>query len=440
MKMSSTAASSPDRPVSAALMTDMIRPELVDAAYDSGECDMLDIILGMPLSHPQWDNFVSVEDLLILCEEVFTSQHVNLIRKYYENLDLDVSLVACVATYRSVIQSLLLEVLQSSANWPPAKTPERGTGGESSAVQPLSSGTGVDSGRGDGGSRAGRGGRGGRGNASRGVPRPVAARAEHPEGARFRAATRSTITVVPPATPRGQESRNQSLEEIALRLASTSVLQSLGPLYDPTESETGMDAATRRAVVHGTRSSALPSFMDCGVYPVAGVRPNMLVDGPAFYTSSSPILAYLHALVVQPRVLPSSADSICLLVFQISPLRLHGTDSDDPAYTCSWFPAESQDEINELVQHATECILLVPYPYNVISWPRTDADTFVIAPHILPTSTAAGARTVCEPTFAFLPAGTLRPAQIATATTEGWKYLNECIDLIIVEEREERQD
>ncbi|KAJ7920799.1 hypothetical protein B0H13DRAFT_172792 [Mycena leptocephala] len=231
--------------------------------------------------------------------------------------------------------------------------------------------------------------------------------------------------------PRNQPNRKDVLQQLSLRLTSNSVLNRLSPLYNPTEEDTDMDPATRRLLVHGTRLSSLADFLAYGVLPPP--FPNTLAPGPAFYTTSNPQLAYLHPLFVQPRALSSIADPVVLLVFKVSPLVLHGNspDSNSRVHSCMWFPADSEDEMAELIEHGEDSI-----GSKVFRRPLKDQVDFVIAPHLVPKKTPLGEP--CEvyvPSHSFLPKDTPRPTQVAAATTAAWFYFSNSIDEIIIEQR-----
>ncbi|KAJ7654737.1 hypothetical protein B0H17DRAFT_385388 [Mycena rosella] len=145
------------------------------------------------------------------------------------------------------------------------------------------------------------------------------------EGKPFREAPQTTIHLrVFPTPEQTRPQRRHLLNILSAQISehpSILALSETTPFYDPNESGEEMDGAeSRRLLVHGTRSSSLRNLRYWGINPPW--RPNTCAEGPAFFTTNNPELAYLHALFVQPRLF--TADPVVFLFFKIFPPILHG--------------------------------------------------------------------------------------------------------------------
>ncbi|KAJ7489570.1 hypothetical protein FB451DRAFT_1225298 [Mycena latifolia] len=373
--------------------------------------------------------FVSVNRLLSFCAEYFVSEYLALVEKYYARIDADLEQLTGTATYGSVASSLVQEAFfyidkAKKVKYGSGKVSEHESSSDSSGTDDEAGGS-KPVGRGGQRGRGGRGRVGGRGGRRTRRQGPRGRSQEQEEGRPFREAPQSFISIPSfPNTP------PQALKHISSHIGQHPSIQNLGtPMYDPFEPEDNMDADTGRLVVHGTRKIYLLGYLWRGVDPPW--HPNTCARGPAFYTTTSPQFAYLHTLLVQPRIFDVNEDPVVLLIFRVCPLALHGSlQSESQSFSYEWFTEKDEED---LIRRGSECM---NEPRVIWRFPAKDQSDFVIAPHLA----LDGESSVYIPRFPFLPVGTPTPVQVAAATKAAWAYLNGCINQIMVEMRVEPEE
>ncbi|KAJ7727895.1 hypothetical protein B0H16DRAFT_1589640 [Mycena metata] len=360
-----------------------------------------------------------VAPFLLFCEDFFTPEFISKVSRYYNGLEREIYSLACVATHGSVAASLAadifatarkrritVEATDADEGWAVA-----GKGGKALSKRGGSSGKpggGQDKEKEDGsagnreGGSEGRGGRGGGGKRGGGPPKPE-------EEKFFRDVPRveffmSVFSTPPHNTP----NRVNTSQKIASQLGSNPVIQRyMSQRYNPLEGE----GSHKRVLFHGTRQSVLRRFSARGVQPPP--RLNTLSSGPAFYTTTDPRTAYLHVLLHHPSVLAD--DPISLLVFQIKPEVLHGSEPLEALrMECRWF---TDDETEDLIEHAEYCLnneILYNPPENQVD--------ILIAPHLVPGDQ-------------FISDSEEVPTQVAAATERAWSYFSETLSEILIEKR-----